>query len=121
MSTPRQRLDSRPAPVTPVGRPAARTSLFSQPFQVGRADDCAVKIDDAHVSRRHIEVTCSGGRWSVRDLNSSNGIYVNEQRVPTAAIDRRLQLRLGGADGPLLTLEVDAPAEQTIKRAAHAP
>jgi transcriptional regulator with PAS, ATPase and Fis domain len=37
--------------------------------------------EDARLSRRHASVTLRGGRWSVRDLESRNGTFVNGARI----------------------------------------
>lgn len=47
----------------------------------GRAPECEIVLADAGVSRRHAVFTRSGDRYSVRDLQSVNGIYVNGQRT----------------------------------------
>lgn len=38
--------------------------------------------DAAGVSRRHAEIIQAGGGWFLQDLNSTNGSFVNNQRVP---------------------------------------
>jgi len=48
---------------------------------VGRHDDCVIRIRSSQVSRRHCEIFEADGRLMVRDLGSSNGTYVNGQRV----------------------------------------
>ena len=77
-----------------------RQFRFTQTFSVGRSADCDVCIDDSHVSRKHVSVEFDRGHWCVRDLQSSNGIFVNNKRVQTVQIDKPLTVRLGGADGP---------------------
>ena len=52
-----------------------------------------VALKDPNVSRRHAQVICAGGAWSIEDLNSTNGTLVNNRRVT------RCPLR----DGDLLT------------------
>jgi pSer/pThr/pTyr-binding forkhead associated (FHA) protein len=48
---------------------------------VGRSADCEVVVDDATVSRRHATIQVTAHCVSVFDLNSRNGIFVNELRV----------------------------------------
>ena len=48
-----------------------------KPFVVGREADCALVLDAETVSRRHAEFKWQDGRYSVADLGSTNGIYVN--------------------------------------------
>jgi transcriptional regulator of acetoin/glycerol metabolism len=46
------------------------------------ADDGArIELDDARVSRRHAEVRYARGRWTVRDLGSRNGTFVDGARI----------------------------------------
>lgn len=44
---------------------------------VGRSRSCDVRLVDDAVSRRHARVTVRGGCWTIEDLGSSNGTWVN--------------------------------------------
>ena len=55
--------------------------LGSQELKVGRAMDCAIRTDDAMVSRHHARVFWGGGGFVLEDLASANGVYFQEQRV----------------------------------------
>lgn len=68
-----------------------RFELPDAPALIGR-DSRALPLGDNTVSRRHAELKPGerGAEWILRDLGSSNGTYVNGQRV-----DRSVQLRLG--------------------------
>lgn len=48
---------------------------------IGRRDDCQIRIPLSSVSRQHCELVQSGDRLSVRDLGSSNGTFVNREKV----------------------------------------
>jgi hypothetical protein len=48
---------------------------------MGRAPDSAVFLDDVTVSRRHAELRRGAEGWSIRDVGSLNGTYVNRVRV----------------------------------------
>jgi len=48
---------------------------------VGRAEESEVFLDDVTVSRRHAEFRYGGQGWSVQDVGSLNGTYVNRVRV----------------------------------------
>ena len=48
---------------------------------IGRREGCDVRIPIASISREHCEVRIEDGRVFVKDLGSSNGTYVNRQRV----------------------------------------
>jgi len=49
---------------------------FQSSFRIGRANDCGVCIKNRYVSRNHVEVAYESGQWWVRDLDSSNGVFV---------------------------------------------
>ncbi|HET9623900.1 MAG TPA: FHA domain-containing protein [Kofleriaceae bacterium] len=68
---------------------AARTTI-------GRSQDCDLVVLASSVSREHAELTHDGTGWSVRDLGSRNGSFVNAARTdgPTA-LTARAQLKLG--------------------------
>ena len=48
---------------------------------VGRRPSCDIVLDFPNVSSRHCEMAFMNGYWRVKDLNSSNGVKVNGQRV----------------------------------------
>ena len=50
-------------------------------LRAGRLASLEIVLDDSSVSRRHAEVRFADGAWHVRDLESTNGTYVNGVRV----------------------------------------
>lgn len=85
---------------------------FADSFRIGRLDDCAVCIRDEHVSRAHAEIFFEAGAWCVRDLNSSNGIYVGDQKFKFITVVQSASIRLG-IQGPRVTLTVVPPSPAT--------
>ena len=56
--------------------------LSDQPVSIGRAPDSTIVLDDDYVSHRHARIAPDArGRWSVEDLGSTNGTYLDRQRV----------------------------------------
>ena len=55
--------------------------LSSQVATIGRAVDCDIVIASKSVSREHTRVRRDGRRWFVDDLGSTNGTYLNGERV----------------------------------------
>jgi pSer/pThr/pTyr-binding forkhead associated (FHA) protein len=55
---------------------------LDQPVMVlGRDPSCQVVIDEPRVSLNHAEIQQQGGDYVLADLNSSNGTFVNGQRL----------------------------------------
>jgi len=96
------------------GAAPRETLHFTTPFRIGRTDDCEVCIDNDYVSRVHAEVLFRNGQWQIRDLNSSNGIFVDGQRVESAPIPQALTVRLG-VEGPELSFQVEPAKVQPIE------
>ncbi len=92
-----------------VRLPDGRVSRFSTSFHIGRDAGCEVQITGVQVSRRHAEVSWHRGEWIIRDLQSSNGLFVDGERIETAPIRSSIAVTLG-AGGP--TLEI-APEQRT--------
>jgi pSer/pThr/pTyr-binding forkhead associated (FHA) protein len=51
------------------------------PVVLGRGDDCKIRIPVASVSRRHCQLSLDDDELVVKDLKSSNGTYVNGEKV----------------------------------------
>lgn len=91
-----------------VSLPDGRELRFSNGFYIGRDPSCELQVADTHVSRRHAQVYRAQNRWAIRDLQSSNGLFVNGARVAEAPIDAHAAVQLG-ADGPILQVVPDVP------------
>ena len=55
--------------------------LRGEPVWVGRAMECAIRTDDAMVSRKHSQLFLEGQAYVVQDLGSANGTLVNNVRL----------------------------------------
>ncbi len=79
---------------------------------IGRVEDNTFQIAEASVSSHHCEVVLRGSDVVVRDLNSTNGTFVNGEKVTETVIKPNQILRLGQIE---MRLETDAPAPATKK------
>jgi len=54
---------------------------FDASFSVGRSRESDVVISDSAISRKHLEIRRENGSWTIYDLNSANGSFLNEKPV----------------------------------------
>lgn len=100
------------------GRDGA-VDLRGDPVWVGRAMECAIRTDDAMVSRKHSLIKFEGGRYWVEDLGSSNGTHVNDVKVQRQALNHNDVVRCGSLwlryieDGPLGFVAGSGPSQPT--------
>lgn len=62
---------------------------------IGRHPDSDISLDDITVSRRHVEIEHREGKYSVRDVGSLNGTYLNQRRVDDAELMQGDELQVG--------------------------
>jgi pSer/pThr/pTyr-binding forkhead associated (FHA) protein len=103
-----------PAPAAPPKRKAARgvptelvatdpperrgaTFPIGTELTVGRAGGCAISLpDDTYVSNLHARVFTSNGRVLVEDLGSTNGTFLNREKLTaTVQLERGDRLQVG--------------------------
>lgn len=85
---------------------------------VGRVEDNTFQIADPSVSSHHCEVLLRDGEVVIRDLNSTNGSYINDTQITESVLKPGQKLRLGQIE---LKLETDASAPAAAGSAAPAP
>ncbi|MDV7220668.1 ABC transporter ATP-binding protein/permease [Streptomyces prunicolor] len=77
----------------------------SRPYTLGRDPQGDVVVDDARVSWRHATISWSGRSWVIDDHGSTNGTFVQGQRIHQMEIGPGSSVHLGNAtDGPRLSL-----------------
>ncbi len=63
---------------------------------IGRQTDCQIRIPSASVSRHHCELVVTDSAVTVRDLGSSNGTFVNKQKVAQSELKAGDLISVGG-------------------------
>ncbi|MEV0690146.1 FHA domain-containing protein [Streptomyces sp. NPDC050388] len=77
----------------------------SRSYTLGRDPQGDVVVDDARVSWRHATISFNGRSWVVEDHGSTNGTFVQGQRIQHLEVGSGTALNLGNAtDGPRVTL-----------------
>lgn len=93
-------------------------------FLIGRGPDCDLRLGVSAISRHHCMIRIQGGEATLLDLGSSNGTYVNGQRVRSSTVlhtgdeirldTYRFLVNLG--DGPAVDPAEANAATHKIKR-----
>ena len=76
---------------------------------IGRGENCELRVPLLSVSRRHCEVSLAESEVKVKDLASSNGTYVNNQRVNEHALKAGDRLVIGPI---VFTVQIDGVPEE---------
>lgn len=96
--------------------------LKAETTTVGRVSDNAFEIPEASVSSHHAELVLRGADVLVRDLNSTNGTFINGERVTEAALKPGQILRLGTIEMRLESGEAPAAKQkQTLDQTRVIP
>lgn len=109
-------IEARLRPDAQYGKSASVLSQ-TKPTIVGRQVGVTLLIDDASVSRRHAEISYVNGSYSVKDLGSANGTFINETRLEAnkpQALNANDRLRFGNVP---YTLQLQEQAAQPSKPA----
>ena len=101
----------------PSVRGANRT--FVRDFRIGREAECDVQVKSGVVSRVHAHIRFEQGRWWIEDNGSTNGTYLDGERVGRAPLPSEAELQIG-QNGPVFQVEIpgmdEAPSEsQTMQ------
>ena len=84
---------------------------------IGRVEDNTFQITEASISSHHCEVLLRGSEVVIKDLNSTNGTFINDQPITESVLKPGQILRLGTVE---LKLETGAAAPASATAAASA-
>src|SRR5258707_15840708 len=80
---------------------------------IGRVEDNTFQIAEPSVSSHHCELHLRGNEILVKDLNSTNGTFINGEKVSESVLKTGQVLRLGQIE---MRLETDAAAAPSSKK-----
>src|SRR6185369_14176608 len=83
--------------------------LKAERTTIGRVEDNTFQIPDASVSSHHCKVLLKGNEVVIRDLNSTNGTFINGHQITEATLKPSQILRLGQVE---VRLESDGPTSR---------
>ena len=70
-----------------IGRGLENVRRFLQPeVMIGRDPNCDLAMIDEALSAHHARLTHHHGQWWLEDLNSTNGTFLNREKLNTAAV-----------------------------------
>ncbi|RMG50972.1 MAG: FHA domain-containing protein, partial [Gammaproteobacteria bacterium] len=72
-----------------------KSHALSGEVTVGRVAGNTIVVEDATVSGKHAKLTCAAGTWTVEDLGSTNGTFVNGKKVTSQALKGGDKVRFG--------------------------
>jgi pSer/pThr/pTyr-binding forkhead associated (FHA) protein/soluble lytic murein transglycosylase-like protein len=85
----------------------ARRMIRGDVTRVGRGPDNDVVIDEmTTISAHHFEIRKESGSYKIQDLNSTNGTFVNGERIGEAILKPSSSIQLGSA-GPEFAFVLD--------------
>lgn len=73
----------------------SRFALLDGTTTIGRHPESDIFLDDVTVSRRHAEIINHGSTFTVRDVGSLNGTYLDRERIETADLHSGDELQIG--------------------------
>lgn len=108
--------------VTRADGDAGRLLVATTPWRIGRGKDNELVLRDNSVSRHHAEIVRDGGgRFAIKDLDSLNGVFVDNKKVQWTSLSDGAQIDIGdlrltfstdgGSAPPEAEPEAGAPTE----------
>ncbi len=107
-----------------VGSRAGTSFLLDPTDQnpIGRDPECTVTLSDPLCSRVHAILSQQQGVWQLRDCESRNGTFVNDQKIDTATLADGHSLRIGSTEfefhltdqPPTLASQIDGELTETV-------
>lgn len=80
---------------------------------VGRSPEADIVIDDDTISRIHFNIRSLGPQVYFLDNNSTNGVYINGEKLPNGSIEVGANIHIGGT---VMKLEMLAPCDVELRQ-----
>ncbi len=80
---------------------------------IGRHSENDLRIDDTLISRQHAQIIQQGRTVYLRDLNSTNGCFINGSRVDIAPLEIGTEIKIGGCQLTFTRSTKNTPSKNT--------
>ena len=90
---------------------------FENKAVIGRGESCDITLTDTQVSRKHLSVKVENDKVIIRDLGSSNGTYVNGEKIEKAELDYENLIQIGRTEFYITNksgAELDSSTENVV-------
>lgn len=91
--------------IHPIEVDGGMIEVCKYPCVLGRDEQCDVRLTDPSISRRHATIERVNGRFRISDRESTNGVFVNGDRVQSSDLRPGDQIRVGNRVLKFLTLD----------------
>lgn len=81
-------------------------------ISVGRGKDCDIVLNDKKASRKNAIIRRFGANFSIQDLNSANGTYVNGEKIKERGLSGDDIIRIGGIEFQFKAISKDYAAKE---------
>jgi len=88
------------------GSDAGQIISIEKPLVTIGRSEADITLNDSEVSRRHAQLEIAGNAIVLRDLHSTNGSYVNEQRITVTPLENHAEFRVGTTTLMLIVTDV---------------
>ena len=78
---------------------------------IGREADNKIQLPNEKVSKHHAMLRQTEGTWTIEDLNSRNGVFVNGQRTTKGPLKDGDRLKIGPYE---FYLEINVPSDDFV-------
>lgn len=102
---------------------SVRYMITQSPWRIGRSRNNDLTLDDHSVSRQHAEIhRKADGSFTISDLDSLNGVFVNDQKIQTSELNEGDRVDIGDMNLRFTLYDNDyAAQEPTVMLHTHVP
>lgn len=88
---------------------------------LGRNHGCDLRLRDTDASRRHAKIICDASGYTIRDLSSTNGTFINGNRTDERVLASGDRIWIGNTDIVFYVLGTRPVSEQELVRQVRDP